>query len=49
MEGWGELEMLEQFEMEDQLPLVTFEGMEAIVPLFISENKTWRGLQLQQT
>ena len=29
--------MLEQFEMEDQLPFVTFEGMEAIVPLLISE------------
>ena len=35
--------------MEDQLPLVTFERMGATVPLFICENITWCGLQLQQT
>jgi hypothetical protein len=33
--------------MEDQLPLVKFERMGATVPLFISENMTWCGLQLQ--
>ena len=48
MEGWDELEMLEQFEMEDQLPLSRLRGWETTVPLFISENMIWCGLHLQQ-
>ena len=32
--------MLEQFENGRPAALVTFERMEAIVPLFINENKT---------
>ena len=46
MEGWDKLEMLEQFENGRPATLVMFERMEATVPLFISENKTWCGLQL---
>ena len=48
MEGWDELEMVEQFENGRPVALVTFERMEATVPLFISENKTWCGLHQQQ-
>ncbi len=48
MEGWNELEMLEQFENGRPAALVMFERMGATVPLFISENKTWCGLQQQQ-
>ena len=48
MEGWDELEMLEQFENGRPAAFVTFERMEATIPLFISENKTWCGLHQQQ-
>ena len=47
IEGWDKLEMLGQFEMEDQLPLARLREWEATVPLFISENMTWCGLHLQ--